>query len=47
VDLWSHVEQQLVEVDVWRADLCTYCEEPFHSFRATGTELRQTTVGWR
>jgi hypothetical protein len=46
-DLWSHVEQQLVEVDVWRADLCTYCEEPFHSFRATGTELRQTTVGWR
>ncbi len=46
VDLWSEAERQLAGVDVWRADLCTRCEEPFHSYRATGTELRQTTVGW-
>lgn len=47
VDLWSAAERQLGEVDVWRADLCTHCEEPFHSYRASGTELRQTSVGWR
>ena len=47
VDLWAAAERQLADVDVWRADLCTHCEEPFHSYRATGTELRQTTVGWR
>jgi len=47
VDLWSEAERQLAEVDVWRADLCTHCEEHFHSYRASGTELRQTSVGWR
>lgn len=47
VDLWSEAERQLAEVDVWRADLCTHCEDHFHSFRASGTELRQTSVGWR
>ncbi len=47
VDLWSEAERQLANVEVWRADLCTFCEEPFHSYRATGTEMRQTTVGWQ
>lgn len=47
VDLWSAAERQLPNVEVWRADLCTYCEAPFHSYRASGTELRQTTVGWQ
>ena len=47
VDLWSEAERQLADLAVWRADLCTHCEEPFHSYRATGTGLRQTTVGWR
>ena len=47
VDLWSAAEQQLGAVDVWRADLCTHCEDAFHSYRASGTELRQTSVGWR
>ncbi len=47
VDLWSEAERQLPEVEVWRADLCTHCEEQFHSYRANGTRLRQTSVGWR
>ena len=47
VDLWSEAERQLGGLGVWRADLCTHCEEPFHSYRATATELRQTTLGWR
>jgi YfiH family protein len=46
VDLWSETERRLSELDVWRADLCTRCEKPFHSFRADGTVLRQTTLGW-
>jgi len=46
VDLWSEAESQLDGLAVWRADLCTHCEEHFHSYRATGTALRQTTVGW-
>ncbi|MGI9647041.1 MAG: polyphenol oxidase family protein [Acidimicrobiia bacterium] len=46
VDLWSGAESQLGELPVWRADLCTHCEGHFHSYRATGTALRQTTVGW-
>ena len=47
VDLWSEAESQLGDLELWRADLCTYCEDHFHSYRATGTPLRQTTVGWR
>jgi YfiH family protein len=46
VDLWSVAERQLADLEVWRADLCTYCEAAFHSYRASGTELRQTSVGW-
>lgn len=46
-DLWTAAERQLKDVEVWRADLCTQCESHFHSYRASGTELRQTTVAWR
>ncbi|MBT8216571.1 MAG: polyphenol oxidase family protein [Acidimicrobiia bacterium] len=46
VDLWSEAAAQLEGLEVWRADLCTYCETGFHSFRATGTAARQTSVGW-
>lgn len=46
IDLWSEAESQLAGLAVWRADLCTHCEEHFHSYRATGTSQRQTTVGW-
>ena len=47
VDLWSETERRLPGLAVWRADLCTRCEAPFHSYRDTATDLRQTTVGWR
>jgi YfiH family protein len=47
VDLWAAAERQLVGVDVWRADLCTHCEDSFHSYRASATERRQTSVAWR
>lgn len=47
VDLWSAAERQLPNIEVWRADLCTRCEASFHSFRESGTDLRQTTVGWQ
>ncbi len=46
VDLWTEAANQLMGLDVWQADLCTNCENNFHSYRETGTELRQTTVGW-
>ena len=46
VDLWGETERRLGGLEVWRADLCTFCEVPFHSYRETGTDLRQTTVGW-
>lgn len=46
VDLWSAAERQLPNMEVWRADLCTSCETSFHSYRASGTALRQTTVAW-
>jgi YfiH family protein len=47
VDLWTAAERQLPNLEVWRADLCTSCEPSFHSYRASGTELRQTTVAWQ
>jgi YfiH family protein len=47
VDLWTAAERQLAGVEVWRADLCTHCEDSFHSYRASGTARRQTSVGWR
>jgi YfiH family protein len=46
VDLWAEAESQLGNVEVWRADLCTFCESHFHSYRTNATTLRQTTVGW-
>lgn len=46
VDLWSIAESRLAAFEVWRADLCTHCEADFHSYRESGTDLRQTSVGW-
>ena len=47
LDLWSEAARQLESLDVWRADLCTHCEDGFNSFRADGTPLRQTSVAWQ
>ena len=47
LDLWSEAARQLEPLEVWRADLCTYCEDHFHSFRADGTTMRQTSLAWR
>lgn len=47
LDLWSEAVRQLEPLEVWRADLCTHCEPPFHSFRADGTQQRQTSVAWQ
>lgn len=46
VDLWSEAARRLSGLEVWRADLCTMCEEPFHSYRGGAGTARQTTVGW-
>ena len=46
VDLWSEAERRLAGLDVWRADLCTKCEEGFHSYRGGAGDRRQTSVGW-
>ncbi len=46
-DLWSEAARQLEPLEVWRADLCTHCEDHFHSYRANGTPLRQTSVAWQ
>ena len=46
VDLWTDAERRLAGLDVWRADLCTRCEDTFHSYRGGAGAARQTTVGW-
>ena len=46
VDLWTDTERRLAGLVVWRADLCTKCEDEFHSYRGGAGAARQTTVGW-
>lgn len=49
LDLGALVADRITQkgaVAVWRVDMCTNCEGDFHSFRATGTDMRQTSVAW-
>ena len=46
VDLWSAAESQLPGIDVWRADLCTFTDDRFLSYRRDGTSDRQVSVTW-
>ena len=47
VDLWSAAEAQLGDVDeVWRADVCTFTDHRFLSYRRDRTDLRQVAVAW-
>ena len=46
VDLAAAVAVQAEGVEIWRADLCTYTEPSFHSYREDGTDARQVAVTW-
>lgn len=47
VDLWSAAEEQLAGLAVWRADVCTYTDSAYRSYRRDGTAQRQVAVTWR
>jgi purine-nucleoside/S-methyl-5'-thioadenosine phosphorylase / adenosine deaminase len=47
VDLWSAAEAQLEGVEhVWRAELCTFTDHRFLSYRRDGTADRQVSITW-
>ena len=46
VDLVRAIEGQLVGLETWVADSCTFHEERWFSHRRDGTNKRLATVGW-
>lgn len=46
VDLWSAAEGQLGDLEVWRADLCTFTDHRFRSYRRDRTDKRQVSIAW-
>ena len=47
VNLWAAAEAQLGGLAVWRADLCTFTDDRFLSYRRDGTTDRQVSVTWQ
>ncbi len=46
VDIPGFVADQLVGLEVWRSDECTYTSPGLHSWRENQTEQRQVAVAW-
>jgi YfiH family protein len=46
VDLWSATEAQLGDLEVWKADICTFTDQRFLSHRRDRTQGRQVAVAW-
>lgn len=46
VDLWSAAAAQLGDIEVWRADVCTFTDHRFLSYRRDGTDDRQVSAAW-
>jgi polyphenol oxidase len=46
IDLWSAAEAQLVGLEVWRSDICTFTDPAYRSFRRDRTSKRQVAVAW-
>ncbi|MEN8113419.1 MAG: polyphenol oxidase family protein [Actinomycetota bacterium] len=46
VDLWSAAADQLVGLDVWRSNVCTFTEAEYWSYRRDATTHRQIAVAW-
>jgi len=46
VDLWSAAGGQLGDLEVWRADLCTFTDHRFRSYRRDRTDIRQVSIAW-
>ncbi len=46
VDLWTAAATQLMDLDVWRSDLCTYTDAGMRSYRRDMTTKRQVAVAW-
>lgn len=45
-DLATAVAAQAEGLEIWRADLCTYTEPSFRSYREDATDARQVAVTW-
>jgi len=46
VDLPEAIVAQLHGLEIWRADVCTHCEDGYRSYRRNRTDLRQVAVAW-
>lgn len=46
IDIPTFLESQLVGMDVWRSDECTFTSPRLHSWRRDHTPERQVTVAW-
>ncbi len=46
VDLWSAAQAQLGGIEVWRADVCTFTDDRFLSYRRDRTKERQVSITW-
>ncbi len=46
VDIVGYVRDQLANLDLWSADVCTFCDQRFHSWRRNQTRQRQVAVAW-
>ena len=46
VDIAAYLQEQLVGLEVWRSNECTYTSDELHSWRRDHTKQRQVTVAW-
>ncbi len=46
VDLWRAASDRLAGIEIWRADICTYTDERYRSYRRNATKQRQVAVAW-
>jgi YfiH family protein len=46
IDIPAYLANQLVGVDVWRSDECTFTSERMNSWRRDHTDRRQVAVAW-
>jgi purine-nucleoside/S-methyl-5'-thioadenosine phosphorylase / adenosine deaminase len=46
VDLWAAAAAQLDGLELWRAEVCTFTNQEYLSYRRDGTTRRQVSVTW-
>ncbi len=46
VDIAGYLAERLVDLEIWRSDVCTYEHAGYNSHRRDATRQRQVAVGW-